>query len=123
MSKNMSCELKTMIKTLSFSLVLALITGTIVYYTSLNEALLSSLGKVILIFTVFMTGCSVSKSYGNKGLVRGMTMGTVYFILILIATLVFIPSLLSFASVVYTLLICLAAGGLGGILGIGLSDV
>ncbi|HNX28978.1 MAG TPA: TIGR04086 family membrane protein [Syntrophomonadaceae bacterium] len=123
MHKSMSIEIKTLIKTLSFSLVLALITGTIVYSTSLNESLLSALGKIILIITIFSGGCLASKSHGNKGLFRGLTMGTAYFILILAATLVFVPSLLKLSSVIYTLLISLAAGSLGGILGIGLADI
>ncbi len=121
MSKSMSTEISILIKTLALSIVLALIAGTIVYYTSLAESLLSTLGKIILIITIFTGGCLVSQSYGNKGLFRGLTMGTAYFILILAATFIFVPALLSFSNVIYTLLIALAAGGLGGILGIGLS--
>jgi len=121
MPKSMSIEIKVLIKTLVFSIILAMITGSIVYYTSLSESLLSTLGKVILILTIFTGGCMVSQSYGNKGLFRGLTMGTAYFILILAATFIFVPALLSFSNVIYTLLIALAACGLGGILGIGLS--
>lgn len=122
MSKTMSVEIKTLVKTLLFSLILALIAGTIVYYTSLQESLLSSLGKIILIFTVFTAGCLVSKSYGNKGLVRGMSMGLIYFILILAVTFIFDPAIIDFKAFLAALLISLTAGGLGGILGIGLNN-
>ena len=117
----MSIELAALIKTLLFSLILALITGSVVYFTPLQETLLSALGKVIIIITVFTGGCLVSRNHGNKGLVRGMGMGSIYFVLIVAATLIFSPAALNFPSVIYTLLISLAAGGLGGILGIGLA--
>ena len=122
MNKSMSIEIKTLGRTLLLSVVLALVAGTIVYYTSLQETLLSSLGKIILIFTIFVAGCSVSKSYGNKGLVRGIGMGIAYFILISAATLIFMPAFFKFSAVISTLLISITAGGLGGILGIGLGD-
>ncbi len=121
MQKSMSIELAALIKTLLLSLALALIVGTVVYYTPLQDILLSALGKAILIITVFTGGCLVSRNHGNKGLVRGLGMGSIYFVLIVAATFIFAPAVLSLSSVIYTLLISLAAGGLGGILGIGLS--
>ena len=121
MPKSMSIELAALIKTLLFSFVMALIAGTVVYFTPLQESLLSALGKMILIITIFTGACLVSRNYGNKGLVRGLAMGSIYFVLIVAATFIFAPAILSLASIVYTLLISLAAGGLGGILGIGLA--
>ena len=49
-------------------------------------------------------------------------MGLVFFILMLIATFIFNSSLIGFKTFIYTLGLCVVAGGLGGILGIGLSD-
>lgn len=121
MQKSLSIEIMSLIKTLAFSFILALIAGTVVYYTSLEESLLSTLGKIIMIITIFTGGCLVSKFHGNKGLVRGLMMGTAYFIIILTATFLFVPALINLPQVIYTLLIALAAGGLGGILGIGLA--
>lgn len=122
MNKTLSVELKILGRTLLLSALLALISGVIVYYTPLPESLLSPLGKIILIFTIFIAGCLVSKAYGSKGLVRGMSMGIIYFILVLAFTFIFDPSIVSFKIFLAALLTALTAGGLGGILGIGLTD-
>ena len=44
------------------------------------------------------------------------------FILMLIATVIVDPSLITLRSSIYNLLLCMASGALGGILGIGLSN-
>jgi len=122
LNKKLSVEVNALGRAILLSLVLSLISGIVVYYSSLQETLLTSLGKIIIIITVFYAGCYVSKSYGTKGLVRGSTMGLVFFILILMATFIFNPAQISFAAFFSALGICLVAGGLGGILGIGLSQ-
>jgi putative membrane protein (TIGR04086 family) len=64
----------------------------------------------------------VAKARGNKGLVRGMSMGLAFFILMLIITMLARPTQIYWQGFVYNLLACLLAGGIGGILGIGLSE-
>jgi putative membrane protein (TIGR04086 family) len=122
MKNNLSIELRGLARILLVSIVLCLVSAIIVYYSGLRETLLAPLGKLILIISIFFGGCYVSKTYGSKGLVRGMSTGTMFFLLILIATLVFNPAVVSLKTFFYTLIICIVSGGLGGILGIGLSD-
>lgn len=122
MKSNLSVELKGFTGALLVSLLLSLIAAPIIYYSGLRETLLAPLGKLILIISIFFGGSYVSKIYGTKGLIRGATIGTMFFILIFILTLVINPSLICFKNIIYTLLICLVSGSLGGILGIGLSQ-
>ncbi|MDD3268913.1 MAG: TIGR04086 family membrane protein [Syntrophomonadaceae bacterium] len=122
MNKILSIELKALGKALLLSLILCLLAAAIVYYSSLNETLFPTLGRIILIITVFLCGCQVSKAYGSKGLLRGVFMGLLSFILLVVATYVFNSSLIDWKSFFYTLCLCITAGGLGGILGIGLSE-
>lgn len=122
MNKFKSVEIKALGTALSVSFILCILLATVVYYTGLRETLFASLGKIILAIAVFWAGSYVSKHYGNKGLVRGMTMGIMFFTLMFIATLVFSKPTINIGSFFYSLAICLVAGGLGGILGIGLSD-
>jgi putative membrane protein (TIGR04086 family) len=119
--KNLPVEIKGLGKALGASVILGLITALIIYFSGLQETLLNPLGKLILIVSVFWGGCYVSRSHGTKGMIRGMSMGLVFFIIMLIATLSFAPSQIDIQSFLYTLMLCLVAGGLGGILGIGLS--
>ncbi len=122
MDKLMSVEMKALGRALAVSFILCILVATVIYFTGLRETLLASLGKIILTISVFWAGSYVSKFYGSKGLVRGITMGVLFFILMLIATLVFNKSVISLGSFFYSLAVCVVAGGLGGILGIGLSN-
>ena len=122
MNRFLTIELRALGRAVLLSLILCVLSATVVYFSGLSETLLPSLGKVILIVSVFLAGCQVSKYYGSRGLLRGISMGIICFILLLITTLIFNASLIAFKTFVYALLICLVSGGLGGILGIGLSD-
>ena len=121
MNRILSVELRAITKAVLFSLVLGLISAFVIYFSSLSEELLPALGKGILILSIFLAACQVSKHYGSKGLIRGLSIGMVFFIIMLVATFIFNPSLIALKTFVYTLLLCLMAGGLGGILGIGLN--
>lgn len=122
MNKIKSIELKAISKALIFSIVLCILLATVIYYTGLKETLLPSLGKIILTISVFWASSTVSKYYGTKGLVRGVTIGVVFFALMVIASLAFNKSAISSGAFFYSLGVCVIAGGLGGILGISLSD-
>lgn len=122
MDKKLPVELKGLGKGLLVSLLLCLLAAPLIYFTGIRETIMPTLGNLILAVGVFWCGCYVSKSYGSKGLVRGISMGLTFFILMLIATFTFNSSLIGFKTFFYNLVLCLAAGGLGGILGIGLSD-
>jgi len=122
MDKILSTELKGLGHGLLVSVVLALTSAVIVYYSGIRETILPMLGNIILIISVFWAGCYVSRQYGSRGLVRGIAMGIVCFVLILIATYIFNPSLISLKAFMQSLAVCVFSGALGGIVGIGLSD-
>jgi putative membrane protein (TIGR04086 family) len=121
MLKNVPMEIKGLGRALGCALTLGLVATLVVYYSNIHETLLNPLGKLALIVSVFWGGCYVSKSYGSKGMIRGMSLGLMFFIVMLIAALCFAPAHIDFKSFVYSLLLCVVSGGLGGILGIGLS--
>jgi putative membrane protein (TIGR04086 family) len=122
LDKKLSIEVKGLGKGLVLSLVLCLLVTPLIYFTGIKETVMPTLGNLILAVGIFWCSCYVSKSYGSKGLIRGVSMGLVFFILMLIATFIFNSSLIGFKTFLYTLSLCLVTGGLGGILGIGLSD-
>ncbi len=121
MLKNLSIELVGLGKALAASVVLSLLATVLIYYTGLAETLFAPLGNVIMVISIFLGGCHVSKAHGSKGLLRGINIGVAFFILMFIATLVFNPSLISMRTFLLTLTMCVVSGGLGGILGVGLS--
>lgn len=121
MIKNWPVEVKGLGKALAYAIILGAISSLVIYYSSLEETLVNPLGKLTLIISVFLGGCYVSKSYGSKGMIRGMSLGVMFFIIMLIATLCLAPAHMDIKSFLYSLLLCIVSGGLGGILGIGLS--
>ncbi|MEN6462871.1 MAG: TIGR04086 family membrane protein [Syntrophomonas sp.] len=123
MNKNLPIEIVGLGKSLIISLTLGIIIASIVYLSPLKETLLGPLANAVLIISIFLGGCSISKAYGNKGLIRGLAFGLAFFIIMLIATFVLDPALISFKSFIYNILICIISGGLGGIIGVGLAEI
>ena len=115
-------ELKGLGMAILIGIVLSTLGSTLVYFTGLQETLLNPMAKVVLVISVFTGGCVASNAYGNKGLVRGVSLGIMFFTLMLIITLIASPSHIYFKGFLYTLTACIISGGLGGILGIGLSE-
>lgn len=122
MDKILTIEVKGLGRGLLLSLILSLISAIAVYYTGIRETVLPMLGNIILMLGVFAVAGYVSRQHGSKGLFRGITMGILFFILMLIATYIFNSSLISLKAFLQTLAICVFSGALGGIVGIALSD-
>lgn len=121
MVKNLPVELKGLGKAIIIALVLGIVAAVVVYFTDLQETLLNPLANIVLIISIFYGSCYLSKSHGNKGLLRGMSFGLSFFILMLAATIILNPALIDFKSFIYNLLICMISGILGGIVGVGIS--
>jgi putative membrane protein (TIGR04086 family) len=120
--KNLSIELNGLARAILLSLLLAAAAAVVVYYTNLSEELFGLMAQLILALGVFTGAAYVAKVRASRGLVRGLNFGVMIFILMLIATVAISPGLLSLKGSLYNLLLCLASGALGGILGIGLSN-
>ncbi|MGI6467834.1 MAG: TIGR04086 family membrane protein [Syntrophomonadaceae bacterium] len=122
MWKNFNIELKGLARAILLSLFLAAVAAVVVYYTSLSEKSFRLLAPLILAIGVFAGAAYVARERATRGLVRGLNFGIMVFILMLIATVIVDPSLITLRSSIYNLLLCMASGALGGILGIGLSN-
>jgi putative membrane protein (TIGR04086 family) len=122
MKIKLSVELKGLGTAIIAAMILCTLASILVYYTGLKETLLNPLAKAVLVISVLTGGCYVSKAYGNKGLVRGVSLGIMFFTLMFITTIIYSPAHIYFKGFVYTLTACIVSGGIGGILGIGLSE-
>ncbi len=115
-------ELRGLIRSILVTVVLAALLASSVYFTGLKETLFPTLGKISLILGIFSGACFVAKTYGNKGLFHGISLGIAFFVLMLAVTLFFDASLIDMKDLISSLLLCAASGAVGGILGIGLSS-
>ncbi|MGI6451958.1 MAG: TIGR04086 family membrane protein [Syntrophomonadaceae bacterium] len=122
MNKRFFIELHGVARALLLSLVLCIAAALVIYYSNLQETLLVPLSRIILVLSIFWGGCYASRQYGSKGLIRGMTVGLIFFVIMAIASAIVNISSITVGALLYSLGICLAAGALGGIMGIGLSS-
>lgn len=121
MGDKVPIEVKGLIKALLLGMITCVVLAGVIYFSSLQETLLAPLGKLILTASVFYAGCYASKEYGNKGLIRGITMGVLFFIVMLIASLIFHAVPIRTGNFFTALATCVGAGAIGGIIGLGLS--
>jgi putative membrane protein (TIGR04086 family) len=114
----MFIELKALGQAVILSLILCLAVGTIVNLTNLPETLLTPVGKIIFVLMIVTGSFYSSKAYGNKGLIRGINMGLLFFIVFLLINMVLqnVPGNLT--SLLWPLCQCLVFGAIGGVLGI-----
>jgi putative membrane protein (TIGR04086 family) len=122
MWKNVSIELNGLARALGISFLLALVSAVVVYYTNISEEIFALLAQLILAGGVFAGAAYVARVRATRGLIRGLNFGVMVFILMLIITVAINPGLLGLKSSLYNLMLCLASGALGGILGISLSS-
>ena len=115
-------ELKGLGIALAMGIILCTLAAAVVYYTGIQETVLNFLGKAIMVLSVFTGGAVVAKTYGNRGLARGSTLGLMFFIVMLITTFLAQPTHIYIMGFIYTLTACLVAGALGGVLGVGISE-
>ncbi len=118
----MPAELKGLGISLAMGIVLCTLAAFVVYFSGIRETILNPLGKAVMVISVFTGAAVVSKAYGNRGLVRGATLGLMFFIVMLITTFIASPTHVYIMGFIYTLTACLVSGALGGVLGVGLSE-
>lgn len=116
-------EIQTLGKSIAVGLILSALLGLIVYWTPLKETLLPPGGNLIMGVCVLLGAMLLSRHYGQKGMIHGLSFGVFFFTVIIIASLIFSAEMISFRSFAFHLLGCLGAGALGGVIGIGMSDI
>lgn len=102
------------------AILLAGISGLVLYFTSLPETLTGPLSNVILVLSIFAGSGYVSYKRGNKGLMRGLSFGMTFFIVMLALSLVMSEPVTTMACL-RGLGFTVTTGLLGGVLGVSLS--
>lgn len=108
-------------KTLLFSYLLTggllLLLALLLYRFDLSERIVSLCIIGIYVVVSFLAGFMAGKRFGNRKFLWGIAMGTAYFIVLLIVSLIVNRSFKAVADEFYTVLIlCAGSGMLGGML-------
>ncbi len=103
------------------TVIMTILFSVLLHYTSLTEGLLSSYA-LFIIFISMLTGATMgAKTAGNKGLWHGLSITLGYWLLTVIIALFWNLENLTFLFLLKRLCFAVAAGVLGGIIGIGFS--
>lgn len=114
-------ELKGLGLAAALAIILAAIGGMVLYFSSLPETLTSPLSNSILVLSIFTGSGYVSYKRGNKGLMRGITFGMSFFVLMVLLSMIMAQPI-STMGCLRDLGISVGTGLLGGILGVSLNS-
>ncbi|WP_066635687.1 TIGR04086 family membrane protein [Desulfolucanica intricata] len=120
-SFQLSAVLKSTVIALAISVLLSLIGGFTFYFSDISESILPWMGAGILFLSVAIGGLLAGRRAGTKGLYHGLAVGALFFIITWLVAALILPSQVMLISSLQKLLLSLAAGSLGGILGVGSS--
>ena len=99
--------------------VIFIVYALMLTYTSMTEKSMSLVVTLSIIISAFISGIISAREMNEKGWLWGITAGLVYGVLVIIAGVLTIEENLEIgASMVTMLIMCLASGGLGGMIGI-----
>jgi len=104
--------------TVCTALLLALITALLFHFTPVSEIYLTIAALGIIVISTFVGGLVGARVAGSKGLINGLAIGLIFFILITGISVVCCPEHLAFSFIVKKLVACVIAGSCGGIIGV-----
>lgn len=119
---NFSALLRGTLYAIVLSVLGSGVMGMVYFLTSLSESTLPWLASSILFLSVMVGGGAAARKVGSNGLYHGLGVGIMFFLLSLFLALVFLPATVLFIPMLQKLLLALAAGALGGMLGVGLAS-
>ncbi len=106
------------LRALGMAIALVLLGATVVYFTSLDERILTwlvNLGSFVIVgLAAFLT----ARRQMSHGLVYGLAIGAVYALVTVLIGSVLFPPFIGFVAFLKRLGFCILAGACGGILGV-----
>jgi len=105
-----------LIYSLLSGLGLATVLGLLLYFTPISQGMLPMLASVIVALAVFSGGLQAARIASARGLVQGLGVGLLFFLVVLAVGWTSGP--LAMGAAGKKLGICLLAGAMGGVAGI-----
>lgn len=115
-SFHVSLILKGILLATIFALLLSLVFGVLLSFTSLPESELSI--NIIVGASIFVAALVTAYKAGTKGLYYGLSVGLGFIVLVLILSAIFWSGTPSWIKVAEKSIIALVSGGIGGIVGV-----
>lgn len=102
----------------AISLVFMCILAIVVYFSNIQDRTVSSVIFILSALSVFIGAFLLARSVPNRGLLNGIALGGVYFIVLVILSVLVNGNVSMSSGNFLRLLSELSAGALGGVLGI-----
>ena len=118
-SINLSAMVKGSFVALCVTLLLSMLTGLLLNFTSLPETNLPGLALGIITLGTVGGGWTSSRLAKQKGLVHGIGAGVIFLLVAMVLSAAALPTSFTLAGVVMKTLFCLVGSALGGVLGVG----
>ena len=118
MLKYLPVDLQALLRILVVGIILSAIGGALIFLTPLTENHTALIGAIAVAYSVYRGGQYAASVIHRNGLLHGLRVGLLFFILITIIRFIVIRTPLTFSEFYPTLLLVLAAGGIGGISGV-----
>lgn len=118
MFKYLRIDLQALLRIFLCGALLSAVGAALIYFTPLGEKRTVLLGTLILAYSVYRGGQYAASCIHRNGLLHGLRVGVLFFVLITIAHFIFLRTPLVFADFYPTLFLVLAASGIGGISGV-----
>ena len=110
--------LKGTFLSLFISLVLVCILAIIVYFSNISDRTVSGIIFAVSCLSVFLGALILAKNITSRGLLNGLALSGVYFVILLLVSLLVNGGISMSMSNFLRLFAILASGCLGGVLGI-----
>lgn len=107
---------------LAVAIVLSLLSTLLLHFTNVSERFLPWIAAFILFISVFFGGGLAAARVGGKGLFHGLLVGLGFFILMWVLGTLLFPGPSTVIGLIEKFVLTVAAGALGGILGVSLAD-
>ncbi|MBO5060910.1 MAG: TIGR04086 family membrane protein [Clostridia bacterium] len=115
-------DFKKILKGVLFSLVFSILTmgilSVIVFFTNISDRTVSLLIFILSALSVFLGALIVAKNISSRGLLNGLVLGLGYFAVLALLSLCINGSVALETQNLMRLVAALAAGMLGGVMGI-----
>lgn len=100
------------------TLIVFIVYSIILTYTDTTEENLSTVIMITVVVSVLISGFDTARGVKNKGLIWGLIAGFIYSAIMIIVGFCVVPDYKLSASSLINLILGLAGGGFGGIIGI-----
>ncbi|MFZ5648459.1 MAG: TIGR04086 family membrane protein [Bacillota bacterium] len=118
-SFSFSAVFRGILTALAIIIIGALFLGIVYHFTGIADSSMPVTSSILLFVGVFLGGFLSSKQSGTKGLFHGLGVGILVFVLIWLLMGIFLTAGVAFVPLIQKFFICVVAGSLGGIVGVG----